>query len=449
MEQDPRPEDQSPPPPEDSLENLEPQSSLTPAGIAAARRIWRGIAGWQDSRIWIMLLGRFITATAFSLFFPFLAIYLHVERDVGMGRVGVLYLVIGLAGALSKVHGGVLADRYGRRIMMALALFLRALTFLGLAHLVAIGAGPLWIGGIIVLSSYGGHFFIPAAHAMIADLTRGQKRVDGYGLFRVATNLGWAVGPLLGGKVPLAAYPWLLLGMAATYLVVGAVLLGVLTESRPSSTAKRVDLGRVPILSMNRPFLKYCLAITLIYTVMGQMMGVLSVFAVKFVDLTNSQVGNLFFVNGMIVVLLQVPLATRLRRARMTRALFLGSILYGLGYGIVGFAATYTHLMLAIVVITFGEMIVQPAGLTLAAKLSPEDQRGRYLGVFGLFNHLGWSIGPMLGGLGLQVFAGRPWVTWAGVTLLAVIAGVAFLRLRRVLPEGSDRAGVEAPSSQE
>ena len=432
---------------EASPEDFVPEPAPTPEGMAAAARVWALIVGWQDPRMWVLLLGRMMTAIGFSLFFVFLSIYLHTERGVPMKWVGALFLLNGIAGATSKVQGGVLADRWGRRPVMAVALLLRGISILGLAAVTAIQADVIWIAVLVVLSSYVGHFFIPASHAMIADVTSGPKRAEGYGLFRVATNLGWAIGPYVGGYFPSSAYPWVLLITGVTYIITSGVFLRTITETAPKSAAGPVRLGDVDLLRKHRPFLLYCLNITLIYTVMGQLLSTLSAYSVASLRLTTRHVGNLFALNGGLVVILQIPLSRMLQTGRLLPALFIGSLLYAVGYGLVGFAGGFGGLAVAMVVITFGEMLVQPSGLALASHLSPEDKRGRFLGIFGLFNHSGWSIGPLIGGMGLDLFAGTPWVTWLAMSGLAIVAGVLFLALRPILASRLDRPA--APSHEE
>ena len=431
----------SDPSPEGGSERLVPESSPTPEGMAVAVRIWDAVVKWQDGRIWTLLLGRMMTAIGFSLFFPFLSIYLHLERGVEMKVVGLIFLLGGIAGATAKVQGGVLADRLGRRKVMAMALLLRGLAILGLAQLTAIEADVFWIAALVVVSSYTGHFFIPAAQAMIADITTGEKRLEGYGLFRVATNLGWAIGPLLGGAFPPSAYPVLLLITGSLYLLTTALLFFTLHETAPKPAGGPVRLSDLALLTEHRSFLAFGVVIVLIYTVMGQMMSNLSTFTVEFVGLQNWHVGRLFALNGFIVIILQIPLARVIRAsaARMTTALFFGSLLYAAGYYWVGFAPSFLHLALPMVVITFGEMVVQPTGLALASNLAPPHQRGRFLGVFGLFNHLGWSLGPFLGGVGLDYFADRPPVTWVFVSALALLAAVGCILIRPILPAEADQ----------
>ena len=46
----------------------------------------------------------------------------------------------------------------------------------------------------------------PAANAMVADLVPREKRIKAYALLRIAQNLGWAIGPMLGGFIAQRSY---------------------------------------------------------------------------------------------------------------------------------------------------------------------------------------------------------------------------------------------------
>jgi MFS family permease len=75
------------------------------------------------------------------------------------------------------------------------------------------------------------------------------------------------------------------------------------------------------------------------------------------------------------------------------------------------------------VVMTFGELITAPTATTFVANLAPPDQRGRYLGVFGLTWHVAMAIGPFAAGVLTDAFGMRsPWFAGAVVGALAVYA---------------------------
>jgi len=73
-----------------------------------------------------------------------------------------------------------------------------------------------------------------------------------------------------------------------------------------------------------------------------------------------------------------------------------GAALYAIGFGMFGFISAYSLFILAALVITLGEMIVEPISQALAANFAPPDMRGRYMAVFGLSSIIPTTIGPGL-----------------------------------------------------
>ena len=93
------------------------------------------------------------------------------------------------------------------------------------------------------------------------------------------------------------------------------------------------------------------------------------------------------------------------------------------------------------VVITLGEIITSPSSMNLVANLSPENERGRYMGIFGLFTSTGWSLGPFVGGILYDAFKMEPFLLWGGVAIFAILSAIGYFALRGILSEQSDRVG--------
>jgi MFS family permease len=120
-------------------------------------------------------------------------------------------------------------------------------------------------------------------------------------------------------------------------------------------------------------------------------------------------------------------------------AMALGSALYGIGYGMMGFGGGMALVTFAMIVVTVGEIIATPPSQQLASNFSTESNRGRYMGIYGLFNSFGWSLGPLVGGILLDVFRGRPMMVWGGIAFLAFLSVLGYLDLRRRLDPARDR----------
>jgi len=396
-----------------------------------------------DRRLWVLFLGRVITSTGYSIAFPFFGIYFHTSLGVSMSTVGAIIAFSTLMGAFGKLLGGELADKIGRKRVMIAALFGRSLATAALA-LLAAQAEPQWLpmSALFIVGTWFGFFFDPAAEAMVADLSDPSQRVQGYSLLRVGGNLGWAVGGGVGGLIGIHSYASLFFGTAVVTMVALATLLLLVVETRPERVGRQGGSWLPPLLGPGSPlsqraFLHFALATLAIHIVMSQLSMSLSVYGKTALALPESMLGLLFTINGMIIVMLQIPAASWIGRRRLTTSVAIGCLLYAAGYGSASLAVDFWTLAGCVVVFSFGELLVAPSVVSLAANLAPAELRGRFLGAFGLFSMLGRCLGPLLGGVNLDFFRSAPWIHWLVISGLAGGSMLLFLGLR-------GRVGVQA-----
>ena len=341
-----------------------------------------------------------------------------------MTLVGMILLVAGLCSAISQALGGALSDRFGRRPILLIATLVSVFSFSGLAVVIGISA-PVWAIAVVYIA---GRSILtttrPVISAMVADFTSKERLTEAYGILRIGANMGWAAGPAIGGYLALP-YGWLF-GIAP--LTCGIVSFIVFFFVRESSHGMSKGVGFRSLLPTtdNRAFLVFIVISILLFIVMGQMVSTLSIFTVDMVGFSKAQFGLLLALNGLIVIFFQYPMTLALRRVAKFRALILGSLLYGFGYLFLGWITQFRWALVAMAVITGGEIIHAPVSLSVIGELSPEDQRGRYMGLFGLSQTIGIAVGPLLGGVLIDAFPFNPELVWAPIALIAFIAAVGY-----------------------
>jgi MFS family permease len=396
-----------------------------------------------DRRIWILFTSDLIVAIGFSVVMPFLAIYLHDGLGVPMSIVGTIYLVGALMAALGSIIGGELSDRLGRRRVMLFSIGMRAIAFFLVALSVAAGHGFIIISFLVIISWFFGSLFEPSANAMIADLVQPGRRLEAYGLLRVGVNIGWALGPMIGGF--LAAYSYSSLFMltaicsSASFVMIFFWLSESMRVKKPTTGFSLKDITSV---RRDRTFLYFCITSFILWILISQMSSTYSVFAKSTVGLAETQIGYLYSINGAMVAILQIPIARLLSTRKMTRTLIMGSLLYVVGYFIAGLAGGFILLAICMITITLGELVVSPTSMNMVANLSPEKERGRYMGVFSFFTATGWSLGPAVGGLLLDSIA-EPIILWSAISTIGLVSAVGYAMLGRKLPPEADRAGTK------
>jgi MFS family permease len=410
----------------------------------------------RDRRLLHLFLGRVLGSTGFSIVIPFLSLYLHGERHVPMSLVGAIFFFAALAGAVGQVVGGELTDRLGRKVVIVGSQLVRSAAFLGFGLAVLVHAPIVWFFLITAVSALAGRAFEPPSGAMVADIATGPARAEYYAILRIGGNLGWAIGPAIGGFLAALSYPMLFLISAGVLLLAGLFMAFKVEETRPHRVARSLEVqGRFGFEELGQAlrhgtFVRYCVISLVLFTVMAQLISTLSVYAVEWAGISKLQLGALYTLNGLMVVFLQFPVVRALAPYRMTTALVAGSILYALGYAMMGVGHDLLLLAAAMFVVTLGEIVTTPASMNLVANFSTVELRGRYMGVYGLFNSFGWSMGPLIGGVLIDFAARRSMLLWLPIGTLALVAAAGYWDLRRRLDRVVDRnieAGVPETAS--
>jgi len=382
-----------------------------------------------ETGIWVIAVLNLLTAAGFSLSIPFLSLYLYQERHISMTLVGVIILIGGVFCAVTHVVGGELSDKLGRRLILLIAIGIRVLTYSGMAILIGVSA-PIWaISLVYIVGQSIGMMARPVLSAMVVDLVPKERLTETYGFLRVALNLGWALGPAIGGYLAtFLPYAWLFAVAALLAVLSFLFALLFLRESIQKTTEQIESVGILSVVN-DRTFLIFAGLSLLVLLVAGQMMSTLSVFTVVRMGLSTAQYGLLLTVNGLVVILFQYPVARRLSGMVKSKVLILGSLLYGIGYLFFGWIGSFALAISAMVVLTVGEIIFSPVALSVVGELSPEKQRGRYMGFYELSNTLGLTAGPLLGGLLLDSFPTDSWPIWGIIAFIALLAGMGFYRM--------------------
>jgi len=391
---------------------------------------------YYDKRIWFLLSIRVINALGFSIILPFISVYLFSEKNVPMTLIGSIFLGVAIIRATMQLVGGSFADRFSRRQIMLIAGIGRTIAFLLLAFAI-LGDLPFYAVGISILLAYGfGSMFMPAADAMISDVVLPKDRIEAYGLQRMGFNLGWAIGPAIGGYLASLSYHLIFLIAAFFFTIAVVVIYCFIPDSHTDDVRSQFRFKDLNQLIKNYPFIFYGILVMLVFSIITQIVTTLSVFSIEVVKISKIQLGYLYTVNGAVIILFQIQGIRWIKRIPLTRALALGASLSAMSYLVV--AASHNFLMLsgAIVVLTFGEIFFIPSGTTLASNWAPESQKGTYLGLYGVFQGLGRSIGPFYGGILVDHFLFQPFVLWGILTGIGLAAAVGLSQVKRfITPE--------------
>lgn len=373
---------------------------------------------------WVLVAGTFINRFG-SFVYPFLTIFL-TQKGLSPGQIGLVFVGYG-GGALSaSFAGGWFADYFGRRNTIVGGTWANAVFVFALYH--ASNIPELMM--LTFFAGLSGGFYPPAANALIADIVPENLRLAAYAVLRQAANAGFGFGTAAGAFLVSHSIFWLFAGDALTTASYGIIALLLLPHGL-RKTSTQPDWGDAiwQILSDGR-FWALFAAQFLCALIFSQFASSFALEVARrdlhLLNLTPTQIyGALIGWNGLMVLLVELPLTRLTQRYDARRAMCLGYLLIGVGFAMNALPAGLSGLFIGMTIFTLGETLALPMVSTWVTHLAPVHMRGRYIGALGS----SWAAASMVGPLvGLRVFEASPPVLWIGCAVLGILAAVILSR---------------------
>jgi MFS family permease len=358
---------------------------------------------------------------------PFLMLYLTQQRGIPISQAAFIVSLFGAGSFISQLTGGELTDRLGRRPVMLMSFFITPIFIflLGLARDLTLISIAIFIAGFFT------DLYRPAVGAAIADLVPPESRTRAYGYNYWAINLGAAVAPALAGLLAGSNYLFLFVADALTTLLFGLIVFFGIRETRPveihhaahAPVAERIQqLKREPILLL---FSLLALFFGIIYT-QGHVSLPLDMQAN---GLGPQPYGAAVAVNGLLIILVTIPISNMAARWRRFETMALSAVLLGAGFGFTAFADAFPLYVMSVILWTMGEITATSIAPAVIADLSPVELRGLYQGIFGSAWGLAYFLGPLAGGWIYDHFGSN--ALWGGCFALGLVIAIGYLAMSR------------------
>ena len=378
---------------------------------------------------WLLMFASFIDMLGGSLIFPFFSLYLTQKFNVGMTQVGTMFLVWALtSGLIGNTLGGAMADKFGRKTNMIFGLIASATSALLMVVIKNILLFYIAIAIVGIFEDIAG----PARQAMIADLVQDDLRGDAYGIFRIVFNLSVTIGPAIGGYMASRSFEALFFADVVISLLVAVFVFFFLPETRPQvsnpekhqeETFKQAMQGYGQVLK-DKVYMAFILVSILSVLMYFNMNSSLSVYLVNHRGFTSGQFGYLLSLNAIMVVVLQMAFTRFTAKWKPMLAIAIGNVLYVIGFSMYGYINSYSMCLLAMVIITIGEMITAPKEQAIVADFAPEHMRGRYMAIRSFAWIIPVAIAPL--GAGLIMDNLDPRILWYVAGFIGTLSVIGF-----------------------
>ena len=383
-----------------------------------------------DRQVWILAAGSLINSFGTSIAYPFVSLYLYEYMHVSMAQVGFALMIAVAAGGLMQVVSGEFCDRFGRKLMMNVGLFFQVIAFLMLAVAIMTHGGYLEFLVLMAIKEMAGGIYGGVPRVMLIDVLGPGERMEGFSLLYISHNVGFALGPIFGGLLAMYSYSTMFFLTAVTSGMFLLISVFMLRDTMPTLAEREAEPKHIAIWQ-DKTFILYCIIFVFISLVYAQMQTTFSTYSGSFAHLPESQIGLLFSLNGCMVIAFQLPLSRYIQRFRLTTSLIAGSVLYAVGFGMVGLCTGFWGLFLSMFIITTGELVTASSSMNMVAKMTHLDDRGRYMNVFGFISGAGSAVGPYFGGILMDSYAGNIEIMWGIMGAIVLSTAFGFLYMRR------------------
>lgn len=379
--------------------------------------------------LWLLIIGMAVNVTGSSFLWPLNTIYIHEHLGKSLSIAGVVLMLNSAASVIGNLYGGSLFDKIGgyKSIILGIVITLSALIGLTLWH-----GWPAYIIFQIIIG-FGTGVIFPAMYAMAGSVWKEGGR-KAFNAIYVAQNLGVAIGAALGGIVADYSFEYIFLANTIMYVLFLFIAVfdykGISSEtSKQENDLKQVltDTGRKNLYAI----LILCIGYLLCWVAYVQWQTTIAAYTQE-INISLTQYSLLWSINGAIIVLGQPFLNGMLKYMATTLKIqiLIGIGIFTVSFLIAGNATSFSGFLVAMIILTIGEMFIWPAVPTIAFDLAPKGREGFYQGVVNSTATGGRMIGPLLGGLLVDLYSmSALFYVLIGLFIIAIITTLAYDRI--------------------
>jgi predicted MFS family arabinose efflux permease len=374
---------------------------------------------------WMLALVMLINRSG-TMVVPFLSVYLTDALGYSVKQAGLIISFFGIGSIIGSYLGGNLSDRYGHFIIQILALVLSGLLFFVLS---GVREYYMLIIGITVLSIVA-ESFRPANAASVSFYAKPENVSRAFSLNRMAINLGFSIGPALGGFLAAISYRLIFMVDGATCILAG-IIFYIYFKNRKGHTPLKVEDDSPPKLKSaysDKKFILFSVLSTIFAILFFQLFMTLPLYYKEVYDLNESRIGSILAMNGIIVFSLEMIMVYILQRKfSLSNLIFTGMLLLGASFVILNFYHHVSMLILAMFLLSLSEIFVMPFMVTYVVQHSTEENRGSYMGLYTISYSLAFVLSPILGAFVIDGYGFD--MLWWLTGIISVFLGIAFLIL--------------------
>lgn len=347
--------------------------------------------------IYILFIGRVVQAMG-TFIWPMMTLILSAKFGYDAPKIALILLIGGAIQMPAQALGGKWADKYGRKKVILISSYLMVIGYLINGFL------PLGLHTIIIffLSGFAGTATHPASHSLIADKSSSKDRERAYSLSYLGFNLGFILGPSIGGFL-FQDYLGLAFIIDGLTTLFGTVLIHIYIQDGLRE-GEEIEIGEYEteshhesifsLIQANRVLWFYMIMIAISEVMYMQMNFLMPLQLESLMDNYSEFFGILSSFNGLVVIIFTPLLTLWLKKTIEIKRFILGTALYMLTFVLL--AKFYQHWLIFVLgmwIFTVGEVSFAITRGAYVTRRIPASHRARVQGFIGVLSSLMIGIG--------------------------------------------------------
>ena len=372
-----------------------------------------------SKEVWWLALITLINRAG-TMVIPFLSLYLTQNEGFSLSQVGWIMTAFGLGSLLGTWIGGKLTDAIGYYKVMAFSLSVAGVMFVTIQFLHGF---YLICAGIFILMAVA-DMFRPAVFVALSAYSKPQNKTRSVTLIRLAINLGFSMGPAIGGLIITGLSYGALFWVDGTTCILASILLLWVLNPKKAKTLDEVKNTHPKSAYTDIPYWIFFVGLVLFGFTFVQYFSTVPLFYKEIHHLSESQIGLLMALNGFLIFAFEMPLIKyfETRSFSMIENIVIGAVLTCLSFVFLIISSWVGILIIGMILMTFGEMLAFPFSNAFALKRAKRGNQGEYMALYSIAFSVSHIFGHNTGMQLVDRFGfDNTWYFTAGMAALSIL----------------------------
>jgi DHA1 family multidrug resistance protein-like MFS transporter len=381
----------------------------------------------QKSILIILLSNIFIAFLGIGLIIPVMPSFMNIMHLSGK-TMGYLVAVFAVSQLLISPLAGYWVDRYGRKKIIIIGLFL-----FGVSELIfGLGTNVFVLYLSRILGGISAAFIMPGVTAYVADITSIQERSKAMGYISAAISTGFIIGPGIGGFIAEYGIRMPFYFAAAIALLACITSIFILKEPLTKEELAEISANKKQttiLRDLKKSFHPlYFIAFILVFVLAFGLSAYETIFSL-FSDLkfgfTPKDIAAIITISSIFGVVVQVfvfaKMVDKLGEKKLIQLCLITAAIFAVASTLI---SSFLEVLAVACFIFLAFDLLRPALTTFLSKDAGKEQ-GFVAGMNSTYTSLGNIVGPAIGGILFDVNIHYPYLFAA--VILVIGLGITFM----------------------